>query len=181
MIWRLLIALVGAGWLAAGCRKEAAPAPPASRPAAGAPQLPTRAQPKLRTIKLWLGPEEMSAEMAVTAEQITTGMMFRTNIADNAGMLFLFPKPSQPAFWMKNCPLPLSAAFMDPSGTILELHDFEAFNTNPVPAMSSNVQYVLETSHGWFEQHHIRSGMLVRTEFGSFPETFIARRKVPVR
>jgi uncharacterized membrane protein (UPF0127 family) len=173
MNWRLLIALVGAGWLAAGCGNEAAPAPP---PAVGAPQLPTGAQPKLRTLKLWLGPEEMTAEVAVTAEQITAGMMFRTNLAENAGMLFVFGRPAQPSFWMKNCPLPLSAAYMDPAGTILELHDFEPFNTNPVPAMSSNVQYVLEAGRGWFEQHHIRSGMLVRTEYGSFPQTFAARR-----
>ena len=177
MNWRLLISVVAVGFLVAGCGREAPPAPP---PAAAAPQSPTRAQPKLRTIKLWLGAEEMTAELAVTPEQITTGMMFRTNVEENAGMLFLLGRPTQPSFWMKNCPLPLSAAFLVPAGTILELHDFQPLNTNPVAATAQNVQYVLETSRGWFEQHHIGNGMLVRTERGSFPETFVIRRN-PVR
>jgi hypothetical protein len=107
-------------------------------------------------------------------------MMFRTNIEENSGMLFIFARPSQPSFWMKNCPLPLSAAYIDPAGTILELHEFQAQNTNPVPAIATNVQYVLETRQGWFDQHHIRSGMLIRTERGSFPDTFMAGRN-PVR
>ena len=42
-------------------------------------------------MKLWLGAEEMTAELALTAEQVQTGMMFRTNLAENAGMLFVFP------------------------------------------------------------------------------------------
>ena len=122
----------------------------------------------------------MTAELAMTPEEITTGMMFRTNVETNAGMLFLLGQPTHPSFWMKNCPLDLSAAFIDPAGIILELHDFQAQNTNPVAATAINVQYVLETSHGWFEQHHIGEGTLVRTEYGSFPQTFTTRR-APVR
>ena len=174
---RLLTLLIGTVLLAGACRKEA---PPAAPPPAARPLLPTQAQPKLRTIKIRLGAEEMTVELAVTPEQITTGMMFRTNIEENTGMLFLLGRPVQPSFWMKNCPLPLSAAFIDPSGTVLELHDFQPQNTNPVPATAHNVQYVLETSHGWFEQHHIGNGTLVVTEHGSFPDVLAARRN-PVR
>jgi uncharacterized membrane protein (UPF0127 family) len=129
----------------------------------------------LRTIKLWLGAEELTAEVAITPEQISTGMMFRTNLDANAGMLFVFDRPYRPSFWMKNCPLPLSAAYIDPAGFILELHDFQPQDTNPVPSTAFNVQYVLETSRGWFEQHHIGNGTLVRTEHGAFPKTFIVR------
>jgi uncharacterized membrane protein (UPF0127 family) len=98
-------------------------------------------------------------------------------MAENAGMLFVFGKPWPAAFWMKNCPLSLSAAYIDPSGTILELHELHAQDTNPVTAVSSNVQYVLEASQGWFERHHVSDGMLVRTEYGSFPQSFTVRRK----
>jgi hypothetical protein len=178
MNWRLLILVVGAGWLATGCGNEAPPARPAASPApASAPGLPTHAQGKLRTVKLWLGPEEMTAELAVSQEEVNTGMMFRTNIAENTGMLFVFGKPWQASFWMKNCPVPLSAAYIDPAGTILELREFHAQDTNPVVAVSHSVQYVLETRQGWFEEHHIRDGMLVRTEYGSFPQTFTAGSK----
>ena len=81
MNWRLLVSLVGAGLLAGACGKKAsAAAPPpavapvaapaAAAPAAGERQWPTRAQPKLRTIKLWLGAEEMTAELAQIGQQL---------------------------------------------------------------------------------------------------------------
>ncbi len=126
----------------AGCQKPAAPA----LSAAGDPGEPTQALPKLQTMKLWLGPEEMVAELALTTDQQQTGMMFRTNLGENAGMLFAFARPHRAAFWMKNCIVPLSAAYIGADGVILELHDFEPGNTNAVVAASGRVQFVLETA-----------------------------------
>jgi len=169
--WRMLalgmLLAVSAGCVG-GC-KEAVP--PAT-----APSLPAAAQPKLQTMKLWLGAEEMVAELALTAEQVQTGMMFRTNLAENAGMLFVFSAPHRASFWMKNCPLPLSAAYIDPEGVILEIHDLQPHNTNSVTASSERVQFVLETSQGWFGRHRVTTGMVVRTEHGTLLETFFRRR-----
>lgn len=162
-----MLLVVSAGCVG-GC-KEAAP--PAT-----APSLPAAAQPKLQTMKIWLGDEEMVAELALTAEQVQTGMMFRTNLAENAGMLFVFPAPHQASFWMKNCPLPLSAAYIDPEGIILEIHDLQPHNTNSVAASSEQVQFVLEANQGWFKRHHVSEGMAVRTEHGTLRETFFGRR-----
>jgi uncharacterized membrane protein (UPF0127 family) len=127
-------------------------------------------------MKLWLGAEEMVAELALTGSQMQTGMMFRTNLAENAGMLFAFPEPHRASFWMKNCPLPLSAAYIDPEGVILEIHDLQPHNTNSVTAASEQVQFVLETNQGWFGRHHITPGMVVRTERGPLRETFFGKR-----
>lgn len=138
--------------------------------------LPTHAQAKLPTIRLWLGPEEMQAELAISEMEVRTGMMFRTNMDDNAGMLFIFGAPVQASFWMKNCPLPLSAAYIDPDGKILELHDFEAQNTNSVIAATDRVQYVLETSRGYFERKGIKPGTVIRTERGTLHDTFFKQR-----
>jgi uncharacterized protein len=160
------------GGCAGGCKKTA---PPASEPTTD-PNLPTAAQPKLQAMKLWLGAEEMIAELALTEQQIRTGMMFRTNLAENAGMLFVFSGPYRASFWMKNCPLPLSAAYIDPEGVILEVRDLQPHNTNSVVAASDRVQFVLETNQGWFGRHHVTPGMVVRTEHGSLIETFSARR-----
>ena len=137
-----------------------------------APSIPTKAQSKLPTIKLWIGAEEIIAEMALTGIQQQTGMMFRTNMPENAGMIFVAPYPHQASFWMKNCSLPLSAAYIDPDGTILEIHDLEPHNTNSVKAASENIQYVLETSQGWFQRHNIGTGTVVRTERGNLRKTF---------
>ena len=115
-------------------------------------------------------------ELALTAEQQTAGMMFRTNLAENAGMLFVFPGPHQASFWMKNCPLPLSAAYIDPEGVILEINPLQPHNTNSVVAASDRVQFVLETNQGWFERHRVTPGMVIRTERGSLAETFFRQR-----
>jgi uncharacterized protein len=171
-IMTLLLAVVVCGGWAGGCNKQA---PPASGDADSS-GLPTAAQPKLQNMKLWLGAEEMIAELALTAPQIQTGMMFRTNLAENAGMLFVLPVQQQARFWMKNCPLPLSAAYIDPEGVILEVVDLHPHNTNSVVAKSDRVQFVLETNQGWFGRHHVTPGMVIRTEQGTLMETFFRQR-----
>jgi uncharacterized membrane protein (UPF0127 family) len=87
-------------------------------------------------------------------------------------MLFVFPQPMQAAFWMKNTLVPLSAAYIDPEGTILEIHDLQPLNTNAVVASSFHIQYVLETKQGWFARNNVNTGMVVQTERGPLQSTF---------
>lgn len=135
---------------------------------------PTQAQPRLATIQLWLGPERMTAEMALTEDQERTGMMFRTHVAENEGMIFVFPT-QRASFWMKNCPLPLSVAYIDPDGVIQEIHDLQPQDTNTVFSAAANIHFALETAQGWFQRHHIHEGMTVRTERGTLIDTFSRR------
>ena len=166
----LLLGAIGC----AGCQKPAA-APPPPPPTPAQPALPTKAQPTLRTTKLWLGSEELITELALTGEQQQAGMMFRTNMAENAAMLFVFPIPHRTSFWMMNTVLPLSAAYIDPEGVIAEIHDLQPRNTNSVVADSERIQFVLEVNQGWFQRHHISTGTLVRTESG--PLQSLVRRR----
>ena len=157
----------------AGCEK------PVEAPTPIAPVAisePTEALPPLPTIKIWLGAAELRAELATHWRQQQTGMMFRTNLAENAGMLFVFSQPHQAAFYMKNTTVPLSAAYVDPDGVILEIHDLHPLNTNSVYAASDRVQYVLETNQGWFKRNQVSVGTIIRTEQGSLQETFFRRR-----
>jgi uncharacterized protein len=167
LIWLLVVMTLP------GCGQKPA-IPPATPPpvAATAPPLPTRAQPKLPTIRLWLGESELSTEMALTPIQQQTGMMFRTNLDENSGMIFPLPYAQRAGFWMTNCPLPLSAAYMDPSGQILEIHELHANDATSVEADAPNILYVLEVNQGWFARHHIERGTTVRTEKGTLEETF---------
>jgi uncharacterized membrane protein (UPF0127 family) len=174
--------------MAAGCQKSpttvsASGGAPGSAAAtntmaasSSVPQLPTKAQPKLQSIKLWVGAEELVTELALSGIQQQTGMMFRTNMAENEAMLFVFPYPHQAAFWMMNTYVPLSAAYIDPDGAILEIHKLEPHNTNAVEAATDRIQYVLETRQGWFDRHNVRTGMVVRSEFGPLKSTFTQRR-----
>src|SRR5688572_4967744 len=108
------------------------------------------AQPKLQTMKLWLGPKEVVAESALTRVQIETGMMFRKEMGQDEGMLFVFSQPHRTSFYMKNTYIPLSCAYVDSEGAIAEIHDLQPKNETPVPAKSDNIQYVLEMNRGWF-------------------------------
>ena len=102
------------------------------------------AQPKLRTIKVWLGDQELITEIARAPVQIATGMMFRTNLLENEAMLFVFPDAAPKNFYMRNCVVPLSAAYIAPDGTILEIVDLQPGDEKGVPSKSSNVRFVLE-------------------------------------
>lgn len=135
--------------------------------------LPKQAQPKLPTIKLWVGAEELVTEIARTSVQQMTGMMWRTNMAENEAMIFVHPQPRQAGYWMKNCFVPLSIAYLDTAGVILEIHDMQPHDTNSVVSTAMNVRFALETRQGWFQRHNISAGAVVRTERGSLAETFL--------
>jgi hypothetical protein len=159
----------------AGCEKASAPAG-GTTSASHAQFTPTEAQPKLPTLKVWLGAHEITAELAVKPKEVMTGMMFRKSIEENEGMLFIFARPQRAAFWMKNVSVPLSCAYIDSEGTILEVHDMKPFDENTIQAGTDQVQYVLEMKQGWFDRHNVGKGTLVRTEKGSLAETFFRRR-----
>jgi uncharacterized membrane protein (UPF0127 family) len=133
------------------------------------------AQPKLRTVRLWIGAKELTSEVAMTVREVSTGMMFRQEIGDSEGMLFVFGRPHRAAFYMRNTVVPLSAAYIDPKGAILEIHELKPLEEAPVTAGSDQVQYVLETKLGWFEKNGITPGTIIRTEAGSLADTFLTR------
>jgi uncharacterized membrane protein (UPF0127 family) len=133
-------------------------------------------QPKLPTIKVWLADQELIAEVATHAVEIATGMMFRTNMLENEAMLFVFPNAAPRSFYMRNCFVPLSGAYISPSGEILQIIDMKPHDETGIPSHSDNVQFVLEVPQGWFKRHHVGVGAIVRTERGSLQETFLQRR-----
>lgn len=167
------LVLASALLASAGCSRPAA-TPPA--PAAAEPAAPSgRPQPKLATIKLWLGPKEVAAEQAITPDQVQTGMMFRKEMGEDEGMIFIFGGAHRASFWMRNTLLPLSCAYIDPSGTILEIHDMKPLDESPIQASSDQVQYVLEMKQGWFDRNKIAPGTIVRTEKGTLTQTYFGR------
>ncbi len=138
--------------------------------------LPKHAQPKLPTMKIYLGAETFDAELALTSEEEMTGMMFRTNIQETDAMLFVLPQPQRANFWMKNCPESISAAYITADGVIQEIHHLEKNDTNGVVAARDDIQFVLETKEGWFARHQIAPGAMITSEKGSLAETFLQRR-----
>ena len=115
-------------------------------------------QSDLPKVALILGTNTLSAEIAADESARERGLMSRTNLNDNEGMLFVFPQPRPVTFWMKDTPLPLSVAYISSSGKILETHDLKPFDETPVPSASSSVVYALEVAQGWFLKHGILPG-----------------------
>lgn len=116
------------------------------------------AQVPLQAITLSVGGKAVTAEVADEPQERVTGLMFRKNLAPDSGMLFVMPEPEHAAFWMKNTTLPLSVAYINQSGTILEIHDLQPLNEKPVPSAFSNIAYALEMEQGWFARNRILAG-----------------------
>jgi len=134
--------------------------------------LPPGPQPMLQTMKIYLGAETLDAELALTPIQEETGLMYRTNVTDETAMIFVLPQPQVASFWMTNCPMSLSCAYIGPDGVIEEIHHLEKNDNVPVFSTNSNISYVLEVNDGWFTRHNIAPGTLIRTERGSLAQTF---------
>ncbi len=107
--------------------------------------------------KLSAGMYQIDAQLATTPEQQATGLMFRKEMPQHEGMLFIFPRPSQQCFWMKNTLLPLTAAFVADDGTIVNLEDMKP-QTLDSHCSTKPVRYVLEMNVGWFAKKGLKAG-----------------------
>ena len=83
--------------------------------------------------------------------------MFRKSLDDGKGMLFVFDRDEQLAFWMKNTSIPLSLAYIASDGTIRQIVDLEPQSLATVQAERS-VRYALEVPRGWFDRAGVRVG-----------------------
>jgi uncharacterized protein len=111
---------------------------------------------------------EVTVEVEVADDQgeRAQGLMGRTELAPDAGMVFLFPDATRGAFWMKNTLIPLSIAFYDEDGRILRILDMEPCRQNPCPVYDPEVAYrgALEVNQGAFARWNVREGDRVRLE-----------------
>ena len=106
------------------------------------------------------GRVHLKVELAYTPEAWQRGLMFRKHLPEDQGMLFLFPKATGAAFWMKNTLIPLSVAFADHNGVILRILDMAPCPKDPCPRYYPGVAYrqALEVNQGWFARHGVKEG-----------------------
>jgi len=106
-------------------------------------------------------PVEITVELAKTDEERALGLMFRKQLPDGQGMLFIFDRDQQLSFWMKNTVIPLSIAFIASDGHILEIKDMQPNDINSVKS-SRSVRYALEVPQGWFGRVNVKPGDVVK-------------------
>jgi len=116
------------------------------------------AQPPLPAIKLGIRGKTITAEVADEPREQVMGLMFREKLSPDSGMLFIMSPPRRASFWMKNTVLPLSIAYINPSGVIVEIHDLQPHDEKPVPSAFPNIAFALEMEQGWFTENRILPG-----------------------
>ena len=120
----------------------------------------TAAGAQMPEMALTVNGHKLTAEVAHTDPDRMQGLMHRRILPENRGMLFVFPDVSHHAMWMMNTYIPLSVAFIDEKGTIINIADMEPHTRNNHPAIKP-AKYALEVNQGWFRKHGIKPGAKV--------------------
>lgn len=110
-----------------------------------------------QSLSLYIGDHRLSVEVASDEASIQKGLMNRDELSKNSGMLFIFPKEKERSFWMKNTNIPLSIAYLDKDGIILNIEDMTPNSTEGV-ASKGKAKYAIEVNQGWFEDKEIKPG-----------------------
>jgi len=121
----------------------------------------TLAQQKFPVIPLTAGMYVIQAEVAATDAERQQGLMNRKKMGSNEGMVFLFEAPAGVCMWMKNTFIPLSVAFIDGAGKIVNIEDMQPQTTESHCAKKP-VRYALEMNKDWFREKNIKPGSVIQ-------------------
>ncbi len=111
----------------------------------------------LPAIRVHAGIHNITAQLAQTPEQREIGLMYRTTMGANDGMLFVFERPGQQCFWMKNTLIPLAVAFVADDGRVVNIDSMKP-QTLDSHCSTAPVRFVLEMNENWFAKRGIKAG-----------------------
>jgi uncharacterized membrane protein (UPF0127 family) len=117
----------------------------------------TAASAQAPVVQLNAGMHLIRAEVAADSATRVTGLMHRPSMAANAGMLFVFDEVTTHCMWMKNTLIPLSVAFIDETGVIINIEDMRP-QTEDSHCAKRPARYALEMNRGWFASRGIKPG-----------------------
>ena len=117
-------------------------------------------QAQLPLLELFAGMHRIEAEVAATFESRQIGMMQRTSMAPQRGMLFVFPEVARHCMWMRNTLLPLSVAFLDEQGRIINVEEMHS-QTDDNHCAIKPARYALEMNRGWFKSRGLGAGFSI--------------------
>jgi len=117
----------------------------------------TTPQLQLPRTKLSAGMHQLDVQLAQTPEQRQIGLMWRKEMPQHEGMLFVFEQAATQCFWMRNTLIPLSAAFVADDGTIVNIADMKP-QSDDSHCSEKPVRFVLEMNQGWFAKRQLKAG-----------------------
>ena len=119
------------------------------------------ARAELPVVQLAVGMHLVRAELADSMGTRMEGLMFRKSMPQGSGMVFVFEETAPHCMWMKNTLIPLSVAFIDEAGAIINIADMQPHSEQSHCA-SRPARYALEMNKGWFAQRGIKAGVKLR-------------------
>ncbi|MBI2307880.1 MAG: DUF192 domain-containing protein [Rhodocyclales bacterium] len=119
-----------------------------------------QAAAELPRVALTAGFHRIEAEVAANQADRSQGLMHRRALAPNQGMVFVFPATATHCFWMRNTPLPLSIAFLDEAGTIINIDEM-APQTENNHCPQRPARFALEMNAGWFAAKGLKPGVVI--------------------
>ncbi|MCC5789199.1 MAG: DUF192 domain-containing protein [Opitutales bacterium] len=122
----------------------------------------------LATVEDWLplriGEAALEVQFAVTPAERQQGLMFREELGENRGMLFVFESGEPRGFYMKNTPIPLRIGYFRPDGELREIRRLFPHDLNTVRSRDQDIQFALEVNPEWFRENEIRPGAYLNLE-----------------
>jgi len=119
--------------------------------------LPLLADVTFKTSQVKVAGHPLKVELAIEEPQRLQGLMYRKALGKEDGMLFIFDEPGYHSIWMKNTLIPLSVAFVDKDGVILNIADMEPQTLDSHMAAGPAV-YAIETNRGWYADKKVKAG-----------------------
>jgi len=164
----LLVLVIGLSGATACSNADAVPASTGGAVDAGAPERETArpgALPPAGYAWVIFGADTVLAEVAASPDERAEGLMYRDEVPDGTGMLFVFQDSQPRSFWMANTYVALDIAYMDPAYRIVDIIAMEPLVTDSYPS-SAPAMFGLEVRQGWFEEQGIRVGAQAHIVFG---------------
>lgn len=105
-----------------------------------------------------VGSQTVRMQIAALPPELERGLMFRQKLGESEGMLFVFTRPQQMGFWMRNTTIPLDIGYFNAAGELVEIYPMYPRDERSVTSHSRDLQFALEMNQGWFRDHGVKPG-----------------------
>jgi uncharacterized membrane protein (UPF0127 family) len=145
----MLVGLLAAGVAACAREKKAEPTGGA---AASAPKS------VLDFFPIQVGDRTVRMQLAVRSDEMQRGLMGRRDLGRDDGMIFIYDRPQQMTFWMRNTPTPLDIGFFRSDGVLSEIYALHPFDEKTVSSRGTELRFALEMNQGWYQANGVKPG-----------------------
>jgi hypothetical protein len=105
-----------------------------------------------------VGAHPVKLQVAALPDELERGLMYRPALGADEGMIFIFTRPQQMGFWMRNTLIPLDIGYFDAAGVLREIYPMFPHDERSVTSRSREIQFCLEMNQGWFKDRGLKPG-----------------------